>query len=104
MTALCPGFVDTNLFATAPLGIEREVRKKPPRWLLTTPEKIALRGIKAIRRNEGQVVMQPYAKLAHLGKRLVPRLIDWANCLSRKRARSPSGDASGTIAEHRRAA
>ncbi len=88
VTALCPGFVDTNLFATAPLGADRQQQKLPPRWMLTTPEKIAKRAIKAIYRNQAQVVMQPYAKLAHLGKRFFPGLYDWANHLSRKRAKN----------------
>ena len=85
VTALCPGFVDTGLFATASLGEERQQAKTPPRWMLTTPERIAARAAKAIRRNEAQVVMQPYAKLACWTKRLAPWLLDWAHHLSRKR-------------------
>jgi len=87
VTALCPGFVDTHLFATAPLGTDRQQQKQPPRWMLTTPEKIAKRAIKAIYRNQAQVVMQSYAKLACLGKRFFPGLLDWANHLSRNRAK-----------------
>jgi len=90
VTALCPGFVDTNLFATAPLGTDREQPKQPPQWMLTTPEKIATRAIKAIYRNQAQVVMQPYAKLAYFGKRFFPGLLDWANHLSRKSAKPPA--------------
>lgn len=104
VTALCPGFVDTNLFATAPLGSDRQQQKQPPRWMLTTPEKIAARAVKAIKRNEAQVVMQPYAKLAHLGKRFVPGLLDWANHLSRKRAKPPATMPSEAYTEGRRAA
>ncbi|MGI9428756.1 MAG: SDR family NAD(P)-dependent oxidoreductase [Bythopirellula sp.] len=104
VTALCPGFVDTNLFATAPLGSDQQVQKQPPKWMLTTPEKIAARAVKAIQRNDAQVVMQPYAKLAHLGKRFVPRLLDWANHLKRKRAQPPQADATDAAAEQRRAA
>jgi len=92
VTALCPGFVDTKLFAAAPLGSDRQQQKQPPRWMLTTPEKIAKRAIQAIYRNQAQVVMQPYAKLAHLGKRFVPGLLDWANHLSRKRTKNPPMD------------
>lgn len=105
VTAMCPGFVDTNLFSTAPLGADRRQHKAPPRWMLTTPEKIAARAIKAVHRNEAQVVMQPYAKLAHLGKRLLPGLFDWANHLSRKRSKQPTvtADASAKT-ETRRAA
>lgn len=103
VTAMCPGFVDTNLFATAPLGSDRRQQKTPPRWMLTTPEKIAARAIKAVRRNEAQVVMQPYAKLAHLGKRFFPGVYDWAHHLSRKRKAAPQSTAN-VVTEHRRAA
>ena len=85
VTALCPGFVDTGLFESAPLGTDREAPKLPPRWILTTPEKIAQRAVRAIYRNRAVDVSPFYARLAHLGKRLVPGLLDWANHLSRKR-------------------
>lgn len=102
VTAMCPGFVDTNLFATAPLGNDRQQQKTPPRWMLTTPDKIAARAIKAIYRDEAQVVMQPYAKLAYLGKRLVPGLYDWANRLTRKRSKQQP-PANAEIARRRAA-
>ena len=105
VTALCPGFVDTNLFATAPLGADRRQHKQPPRWMLTTPEKIAVRAVKAIYRNQAQVVMQPYAKLAHLGKRLFPGLLDWAHHLSRKRKKlQTTADSATAAVVHRPAA
>ncbi len=104
VTALCPGFVDTNLFATAPLGTDRQKQKQPPSWMLTTPEKIAIRAVKAIRRNQAQVLMQPYAKVAHWGKRFVPGLLDWANHLSRKRAKSLDQDKMADARDLRRAA
>ena len=53
--------------------------------MLTTPEKIADRAVRAINRNEALVVMQHYAKLAYFAKRFVPGIIDFANHLSRKR-------------------
>lgn len=104
VTAMCPGFVDTNLFATAPLGTDRKHHKLPPKWMLTTPEKIAVRAVKAIHRNEAQVVMQPYAKLAYLGKRFVPSVYDWANHLSRKRLKQAAAIMVDDSSERRRAA
>ncbi len=104
VTALCPGFVDTKLFATASLGSDRQQQKLPPRWMLTTPEKIAARAIKAIYRNQAQVVMQPYAKLAHLGKRFFPGLLDWANHLSRNRTQNQEAIKPQAAIERRRAA
>lgn len=104
VTALCPGFVDTDLFATAPLGTDRSENKNPPSWMLTTPEKIAARAIKAIYRNHAVVVPQPYAKLAHFGKRFFPGLIDWANHLSRNsKKRSTVAEAVSEITRRRAA-
>jgi len=87
VTTLCPGFVDTQIFATAPRGPDRAKNKIPPDWMLTSPEKIAARAIKAIYRNHAVVVQQPYAKLAYFAKRFCPGLIDWANHLSRSSKR-----------------
>lgn len=103
VTALCPGFVDTNLFATAPRGVDLDESKLPPRWMLTTPEKIANRAIKAIYRNQALVVLQPYAKLAYYGKRFFPGVIDWAHHLSRKKKARRAADAAPEI-ERRKAA
>ncbi|NOY29387.1 MAG: SDR family NAD(P)-dependent oxidoreductase [Planctomycetes bacterium] len=87
VTALCPGFVDTDLFATAPRGSDLSENRLPPDWMLTTPDKIAARAIRAIYRNHAMVVQPAYAKVASFGKRFFPGLIDWANhlsCSSRK--------------------
>lgn len=94
VTALCPGFVDTNLFDTAARGIDRQEPKRPPRWMLTTPEKIAVRAVKSIYLNRAVDVTQPYAQLAYYGKRFFPGLLDWANHLSRKRKQSRAAVAS----------
>jgi NAD(P)-dependent dehydrogenase (short-subunit alcohol dehydrogenase family) len=89
VTALCPGLVDTNLFAAAARGEDIRENKIPPRWLLATPEVIANRAIRAIYRNQGVVVVQPYAKLLHLVKRFTPGLLDLPNRLQgRKRAKA----------------
>lgn len=84
VTALCPGFVDTNLFDAAPRGSDRQENKRPPEWLLTRPEKVAARAVKAIYCNRALVVTPTHARLAYLGKRFLPGLLDWANHLSRK--------------------
>jgi len=96
VTALCPGFVDTNLFGAAPLGDDRQEQKLPPRWMLTTPEKIAQRAVKSIYRNRAIEVVQPYAKLAYYMKRFFPGLLDWASHLSRRRKKvqQPQSDNS----------
>ena len=104
VTTLCPGFVDTKLFESASLGADRSQPKAPPRWMLTTPEKIADRAVKAIYRNQALVVTQPYARLAHFGKRFFPGLLDWANHLSRKRTRRNEDVRPGAAHVRRRAA
>ena len=100
VTALCPGLVDTNLFAAAPRG--RQENKLPPRWLLATPETIAARAVRAIYRNQAVVVVQPYARLLHLVKRLTPRVLDLANGMRRRK--KTSSPAEGPAAPNRRAA
>ncbi|MCG8449945.1 MAG: SDR family oxidoreductase [Pirellulales bacterium] len=104
VTALCPGFVDTNLFSTAPRGNDQTHHKLPPRWLLSTPERIADQAIKAIYRNQAMVVPQLYAKMVCLGKRFFPGLYDWANHLSRKQRRPHQAAAPAATPEPRRAA
>jgi short-subunit dehydrogenase len=102
VTAFCPGFVDTSLFASSAHGRDRHSPKRPPRWMMTSADKVAARAIKAIYRDEPLVVMQHYAKAIHLAKRFVPGLIDFASHLSRKRLVSKVEQAP--TAEERRAA
>lgn len=99
VTALCPGFVDTNLFDTAPRGTDRQENKRPPSWLLTTPEKIAARAVKSIYRNRRLDIAQTYAQLAFYGKRFFPGLLDWANHLSRKQklSRPPAANSEESL-------
>jgi len=95
VTALCPGFVDTDLFDTAPRGPDLQNNKRPPKWMLTTPDKIANRAVKAIIRNRPLEVVQSYAQVAHYCKRFFPGVLDWASHLSRKKKQnrhSASGD------------
>lgn len=87
VTALCPGFVDTNLFDAAPRGEDLQENKRPPRWMLATPETIANRAVRAIYRNQGLVVVQPYARLTYLAKRFAPGLLDLGNRFRRHKHR-----------------
>jgi 3-oxoacyl-[acyl-carrier protein] reductase len=72
VTTLCPGFVDTPIFDRAEYAGSRQ--RKPPRWLMTTPDRIARRGLRAIQRNEPLVVMTALARALWILKRLAPRL------------------------------
>src|SRR3954466_8977458 len=76
VTALCPGFVSTNLFTNAPLEESAEEHKLPPRFVTTTPERVARAAVKAIRRNRRFIVMEPFARLMYATKRFAPWLLD----------------------------
>jgi short-subunit dehydrogenase len=76
VTALCPGFVRTNLFTNAPLDEKAEEHKIPPRMITTTPERVANAAIKAIYRNRGVVVMEPFARFMYVLKRFAPWIMD----------------------------
>ncbi|MEQ8854858.1 SDR family oxidoreductase [Gimesia sp.] len=74
VTALCPGFVRTQIFQNSPrIGSSRQVRT-PPTWLTTTPEKVAAIAVRAIRKNQPLVVVTPLARILWFCKRLAPSL------------------------------
>lgn len=85
VTALCPGFVSTNLFANAPLEQSVEVHKAPPRFVCTSPERVAKVAVKAIRRNRRMVVVEPFARLLVTTKRIWPGLLDFLFHLNRRK-------------------
>jgi short-subunit dehydrogenase len=85
VTALCPGFVSTNLFASAPLGEKSKEHKLPPQMLCISPEKVARAAVRAIRRNRRVVVLAPLARLLVGAKRFVPGLMDFLFHLGRGR-------------------
>lgn len=87
VTAVCPGPVRTRLYDAAAAGGGSQV-PVPPRWVSTTPEAVARRTLRAIRRNRRQVVITPMAHALFVLKRFVPGLIDFANTFSRKRLRA----------------
>src|SRR3954466_8751390 len=76
VTALCPGFVRTNLFTNAPLEANVEEHKLPPKAITTTPGRVANAAVKAIYRNRRLVVMEPFARLMYATKRFAPWLMD----------------------------
>jgi short-subunit dehydrogenase len=84
VTALCPGFVATNLFTSAPQPEKGKGPKVPPRFFCTTPEKVARSAVRAIRRDRRLVVVEPLAKLLTTIKRFTPGLIDFLLHLGRR--------------------
>lgn len=85
VTALCPGFVTTNLFTNAPLEGSASEHKLPPRIICTTPERVANAAIKAIYRNRRMVVMEPFARLLYATKRFAPWVLDAIFHLGRRK-------------------
>lgn len=71
ITALCPGFVRTNLLEGKANG------RAAPAWISTTPETVAAKTIDAIRRNRGLVLITPVAHLYWRLYRVAPGLVDW---------------------------
>jgi short-subunit dehydrogenase len=84
VTALCPGFVATNLFTSAPLPENGKGPKIPPKFFCTTPEKVARAAVRAIRRNRRLVVVEPFAKFLCTVKRLTPGVVDFFLHLGRR--------------------
>ncbi len=83
VTAICPGPVLTNLYAAAAGGRSDKAVPTPPRWMCATPEKVASITLRAIRRNQRQVLITPTAHFLFQLKRFAPWLIDFMNRFSR---------------------
>lgn len=83
VTALCPGSVKTNLFSSS--INDSAPKKTPPDWVCTTSERVARVAVRAIRRNQGVVVIEPIARGLSLINRYAPWLIDWGLHLGKKR-------------------
>jgi short-subunit dehydrogenase len=103
VTALCPGLVDTSLFASALPTPNGKPPRIPPKFLLTTPEIIANRAIRAIYKNKAVVVIQPYARMMYWGKRFFPGLLDLAHRFRRGERKPPKPVAPGDDAGRRAA-
>lgn len=85
VTAVCPGLVNTNLFRNAMLPSGSHHTKHPPKWLCTTPERVARAAVKGIRRDKGLVVVEPFARALFFLKRFVPGIIDLAQHVGRRK-------------------
>ncbi len=87
VTAICPGPVTTKLYESAPAGNGSKV-PTPPRWACATPEAVAKKTVRAIRRNRRQVLITPMAHGLFALKRIAPGLLDFINTFSRKRLKA----------------
>lgn len=75
MTALCPGFVDTEFFNNMMESDDKSARR-PPRWLTTTPARVAKKAMHGIRRDKRLVVVSPLAHVAYWVRRCLPGFFD----------------------------
>lgn len=85
VTALCPGFVSTDLFYSMPNVVGQRPARVPPRWVCATPERVADKAVRAIRRNQRLTLVTPLAYFAYYAKRLVPGLLDRLYHIGRNR-------------------
>lgn len=76
VTAICPGFVRTAMLDRFATGTAGQKRHKIPDWITVSPEYVAARTLRAIRRNESLVVIPATARLLWRVTRLSPKLMD----------------------------
>ena len=85
VTAVCPGFVDTGLFASEKSKVDGMPTKAPSKWMCTTPERVADYTIKAIKRNQPRVTIDRFGGLLYYAKRSLPGLFDFLLTLGRSK-------------------
>ncbi|OHB75004.1 MAG: short-chain dehydrogenase [Planctomycetes bacterium RBG_16_64_10] len=85
VTALCPGPVRTNLYCATPSGHKHKATPTPPRWICTTPERVAAKAVRAIRRDQRLVLVSPLAYTLYYTKRFAPGLLDALQRIGRRR-------------------
>lgn len=88
VTNLCPGPVSSNLYNRAISGRKQPV-PNPPRWLCASPELVARRGVRGIKKNKRLVLVTPLARLLYWAKRIAPGVLDGLNHISRKKRPRP---------------
>jgi NAD(P)-dependent dehydrogenase (short-subunit alcohol dehydrogenase family) len=100
VTALCPGPVRTNLYASGISG-KGPLVPLPPRWICASEHVVARKAIRAIRRNRRLVLVTPLAHLLFHLKRWTPWIFDLMNQLSRKRQKRRMDEDDARIASGR---
>jgi short-subunit dehydrogenase len=85
VTALCPGPVRTNLYASSPSGHKHQSTPEPPRIVCTSAERVAAKAIAAIRRDRGLQLVGALAYTLYYAKRIAPGLIDAVQHAGRRR-------------------
>lgn len=76
VTALCPGFVRSSLLQAGETD-QAGRQLKVPAWICASAEQTAAKAIRAIRRNQGVVLVTPAAHFYWRLARFFPGLVDW---------------------------
>jgi short-subunit dehydrogenase len=84
VTALCPGYVTTELFRSMPNAASGRTQRRPPRWASTTPERVADKAVRAIQKNSRIALVTPVAHAAYYTRRIAPGLVDLLYHLGRR--------------------
>lgn len=74
VSAVCPGYVKTKLM-TSMENSDARAAKGPPRWMQCSPEAVARRTIKAIRRNQRMTVITPTANICYRLRQWFPGMM-----------------------------
>lgn len=85
VSSICPGPVTTPLFKSAPCGSEGKTTPVPPRWICTTPEKVAQKVLHAIEGDKGLCLVGWLAYVLYYLKRIAPWSIDLAYRFGRRK-------------------
>jgi short-subunit dehydrogenase len=97
VTALCPGLVRTNIYQSAMNNRPERPMPTPPAWICASPEDVAKRAIRAIRRNQGLVLVTPMAHFLWGLKRLSPALLDSIQRFRLRRSARPAQPPVGAV-------
>jgi short-subunit dehydrogenase len=87
VSAICPGFVETNLLKAAERTGMTTKRPKLKSWWVISPDRVAKVAVRAIENNRGLVVTPALAKLFWWMQRLAPWMLDVHVHLIHRRAR-----------------
>ena len=89
LTALCPGAVRTNLYRSAVSGRPNKPVPEPPAWICATPEQVARKAIRGIKKNRGHGASHSVGLLLCVLQAHRAGVVRSLNCIGRrKKARS----------------
>ncbi len=89
VTALCPGFVESSLLDDCETD-KADRKARVPAWICATPEKTAVKAVRAIQKNKGLVLVTPTAHFYWRLMRFSPALVDWLTREGWRRRRKPA--------------